>query len=147
VPRRRLKNPFKIMKNREIAKIFYEIASYLEMDGVAFKPYAYEKAALNLETLKEDVVEIYRKEGLKALEEVPGVGKSIAEKIEEYLKTGRIKYYEELKKRTPVDLNEIVAVEGMGPKKAKILFQKLGVRNVKELERAALRLFSARETP
>lgn len=71
------------------------------MEDVTFKPYAYEKAAINLETLEEDVGEIYRKGGLKSLEQIPGVGKSIAEKIEEYLKTGKIKYYEEFKKSCP----------------------------------------------
>jgi len=125
------------MKNREIAKIFYEIAEYLEMEDVAFKPYAYQRAALSLETLQEDVEKIYKRGGRKALDKIPGVGKSIAEKIEEYLKTGKIKYYEEFKKKMPVNLEEITAVEGMGPKRAKVLYQKLGIRNLKDLEKAA----------
>jgi len=125
------------MKNQEIAKIFYEIANYLEMEGVAFKPYAYQKAAITLESLEENVEEIYKKGGIKALEEIPGVGKSIAEKIEEYLKTGKIKYYQEFKKKLPLNLEEIISVEGMGPKKAKVLYEKLGIRNIKDLEKAA----------
>jgi len=125
------------MKNQEIANILYEIADYLEMDGVAFKPYAYQKVALALETMEEDVEEIYKKGGIKALEEIPGVGKNIAEKIEEYLKKGRIKYYEQFKKRLPLNLKEMTSVEGMGPRKAKVLYQKLGVRNLKDLEKAA----------
>lgn len=125
------------MKNQELAKIFYEIADYLKMDEVAFKPYAYQKAAIALETIEEDAGEIYKKGGIKALEEIPGVGKSIAEKIEEYLKTGKIKYYEQFKRRLPLDLEEIIAVEGMGPKRAKLLYQKLGIRNLKDLEKAA----------
>jgi len=125
------------MKNQEIAKIFYEIANYLEMEGVAFKPYAYQKAAITLETLEEDVEEIYKRGDLEALKEIPGVGESIALKIEEYLKTGKIKYYEEFKKKTPVNLEELMAVEGMGPKKTKVLYQKLGIRNLKDLEKAA----------
>jgi len=124
------------MKNQELAKIFYETANYLEMEGVQFKPYAYEKAAITLETLEEDIEEIYKKGGLKALKEIPGVGESIAEKIEEYLKTGKIKYYEQLKKKTPVKIEEITAVEGLGPKKVKVLYQKLGIRNLKDLEMA-----------
>ena len=63
------------MKNQELAKIFYELADYLEMEGVAFKPYAYQKAAITLEALEEDVGEIYKEGGRKALEEIPGVGK------------------------------------------------------------------------
>ncbi|MBZ1345280.1 MAG: DNA polymerase/3'-5' exonuclease PolX [Candidatus Nealsonbacteria bacterium] len=125
------------MKNQEIARIFYEIADYLEMEEVAFKPYAYQKAAVVLETLEENVKDIYKKGGIKALEEIPGVGKSIAEKIEEYLRTGKIKYYQEFKKKLPLNLEEITSVEGMGPKKAKKLYQELGVRNLKDLSRAA----------
>jgi len=125
------------MVNQELAKIFYEIADYLKMEEVAFKPYAYQKAAITLETLEEDVEKIYKKGGIFALEEIPGVGKSIAEKIEEYLKTGRIKYYEEFKKKLPLNLEEITSVEGMGPKKAMVLYQKLGIRNLKDLEKAA----------
>jgi len=125
------------MKNQEIAKIFYEIANYLEMEGVAFKPYAYQKAALTLEGLEKDVEEIYKEGGREALLKIPGIGESMAEKIEEYLKTGKIKYYEELKKKTPVNIEELMAVEGMGPKKAKVLYQKLGIRNLKDLEKAA----------
>ena len=74
---------------------------------------------------------------MKVLEEIPGVGKNIALKIEEYLKTGRIRVYEKLKKKTPVNLGELISVEGMGVKKAKILYQKLRVKNLKDLEKAA----------
>ena len=125
------------MRNQELVKIFHEIANYLEMDEVAFKPYAYQKAADGLETLEEDVGEIYEKGGLKALEEISGVGKNIAERIEEYLKTGKIKYHQDFKKRLPLDLEGIIRVEGMGPRRAKILYQKLGVKDLKTLEKAA----------
>jgi len=125
------------MKNQEIAQIFYEIADFLEMEGVKFKPYAYQKAAITLETLEEDIEEIYKKGGRKAILEIPGIGESMADKIEEYLKTGKIKYYENFKKKMPINLEEIIRVEGMGPKKAKILYQKLGVKNLKDLEKAA----------
>jgi len=125
------------MKNREIAKIFYEIAKFLEAEGVLFKPYAYQKGALSLEALQEDVGEIYRKGGMKALMDIPGIGKSLAEHIKEYILTGKIKEYEKLKKKLPINLEELTKVEGVGPKKAKVLFEKLGIRNVKDLERAA----------
>jgi len=125
------------MKNKELAKIFNEISEYLEMDEVPFKPYAYQKAALTLETLKNDVEDLYKAGGLKALKSIPGVGESIAHKIEEYLTTGRIQYYEEFKKKMPIALDEIVAVEGVGPKKAKVLYEKLEVKTLEELEAAA----------
>ncbi len=125
------------MKNQELAKIFYAIADYLKMDDVPFKPAAYRRAAMSLENLEENIDEIYKRGGLPALEEIPGVGKSIAEKIEEFIKTGKIKYYEKLKKREPFDIEELSAVEGLGPKRAKFLYKKLGIRNLADLEKAA----------
>lgn len=125
------------MKNKEIAKIFTEIAEYLEMEGVQFKPYAYQKAALTFETLQDDVEDLYRRGGLKALKGIPGVGESIARKIEEYLQTGKMQYYEDFKAKLPIDLDEIVSVEGVGPKKAKVLYEKLGIKTLAELEDAA----------
>jgi len=125
------------MTNQELAKIFFEIAEYLQMQEDTFRPIAYKKAAFILRSMEKSVENIYKKGGPKALEEIEGVGKNIAQKIEEYLKTGKIKAYQDLKKQTPIKLDEISAVEGMGPKKAKILFKKLGVKNLKDLERAA----------
>ena len=124
------------MKNQEIAKIFYEIAYFLEMEGVKFKPYAYEKAALTLEGLEKDVEEIYKKEGLEGLKKIPGIGESIAKKIEEYLKTGKIQYYEDYKKKYPINLDELMGIEGLGPKRMKVLYEKLGIKNLKDLEEA-----------
>jgi len=125
------------VKNQEIANIFYEIADFLEMEGVKFKPYAYQKAGFALESLEKDIQEIYKEGGRSALLKIPGVGENIAEKIEEYLKTGKIKYYQDLKKKTPVNIKELTAVEGLGPKRVKVLYQKLGIKNLKDLERAA----------
>ena len=88
--------------NKKLVKILYEIEELLRIKGVAFKPNAYKKAALVLENLKEDIAEIYKKKGLKGLEKMPSIGKSIAKKIEEYLKKGKIKYYDDLKKETAI---------------------------------------------
>lgn len=88
--------------NKEIAKIFYEIAELLEIKGVAFKPTAYRKAAKVLENLKEDLALICQKSGLKGLQKIPGIGKSTAQKVEEYLKKKKIKYFEELKEETAI---------------------------------------------
>lgn len=124
------------MKNKEIAKIFYDMARFLKLEGVDFKPYAYERAASSLEGLQNDVSAIYREGGIKALMEISGIGKAMADHIEEYLKTGKIKIYEKYKKQLPVDLDELSRVEGLGLKRAKILYQKLGIKNLKDLERA-----------
>jgi hypothetical protein len=88
--------------NQKIAKILLEIGELLDIKGVAFKPRAYRKAAESIEKLDQDVSEIYQKDGVKGLEKIPGVGKSIARKIEEYLKKGKIKYYKELKEETAI---------------------------------------------
>lgn len=125
------------MTNQEIAKIFYEISELLEMKDIPFKPRAYEKAALAIENLEEEIEEIYKKGGLKALKEIPGVGESIAEKIEEIIRTGHLKYYEKLKKKIPVDLEEITAVEGVGPKMVMKLYKHLGIKTLHDLEKAA----------
>ena len=125
------------MKNQELAKIFFEIAELLEMKEVQFKPRAFEKAARSIEALDEDVRDIYKKGGIKALEEIPGVGRGIAERIEEYLKHHHIKDYERLKKQMPVDISGLTAIEGVGPKLIQLLYKKLKVRNVRDLERAA----------
>jgi DNA polymerase (family X) len=123
--------------NAAIAEMLRGIGEYLAMQDVPFKPRAYEKAALVIDGLETEAMETYRAGGLKALEEIPGVGKSIAEKIEELIKTGRVKYFEELKKKTPVDLSELSRIEGLGPKSVKKLYQKLGVENLADLEKAA----------
>ena len=123
--------------NREISKILYEIGEYLEIKGVAFKPRAYEEAGYSIENLEEEVSNIYKKWGLKAVEDIPGVGVSIALKIEELLKTGRLKYYEKLKKSFPVKIGELSAIEGIGPKMIFKLYKKLNIRSISDLERAA----------
>lgn len=123
--------------NAEIAQLLGEIAEYLEMDDVPFKPRAYQKVADVIGGLEEEVVEMYKKGGLKAIGAIPGVGVSIAEKIEEYIKTGRIAFYDALKKKIPVDLRSLTAVEGLGPKKIKKLYKELEIKNLEDLERAA----------
>ncbi len=125
------------MINQEIAKILREISLYLQIKNVPFKPQAYEKAALALNSLEEDIEEIYNKEGKKGLEKIPGVGESIADKIEEYLQKGKVKYYEKLKKELPVDILGLTSVEGIGPKMVKALYKKLHITNLSELKEAA----------
>ena len=126
-----------MITNQEIARVLAEIGEYLDMQGVAFKPRAYQKAAETIAALEQEVSEIYRRGGVKALQEIPGVGKSIAEHIGELLKTGHLKYYDELKRKTPVDLSTLTQVEGLGPKKIRKLYQELGIRNLADLEKAA----------
>ena len=114
-----------------------EIGEYLEMEGVPFKPRAYEKAAQAVGDLDKTLLELYQSGGLPALEEIPGVGASIAQKIGELLKTGRLQYYDDLKKKVPVDLSALRKIEGLGPKSIKKLYEELGVKTVADLEKAA----------
>lgn len=125
------------MKNQELAKIFYEIAEFLEMEGVKFKPSAYRKAASTLENLKRHIEEIFEKGGEEAVKNISGVGESIAEKIIEYLKSGEMEYYEKYKKKYPMNIEELTSVEGVGSKMAQELYEQLGVKNLKDLEKAA----------
>jgi len=134
------------MTNAAVAKMMREIAALLEMEGVPFKPRAYEKVAYTIEALDEPLAETYKRGGLKALEEIPGVGKGIAERIEELLTTGKLKYYEELHKKVPVDVSGLTAIEGLGPKNVKALYEALGIRTVADLEKAA-RSGKIRELP
>jgi DNA polymerase (family 10) len=125
------------MTNELIARQLKELGVYLQMFEVPFKPQAYEKAALIIESLNEEVSEIYKKEGKRGLTKISGIGKGIADKIQELLKTGRIKELEQYRKKIPVDLDNLTKIEGLGPKTIKTLFQKLGIRTVVDLEKAA----------
>ena len=89
------------MTNTEISKILFQIAKILELGNEKdrFRIVAYERAAGTIENYAEEMVEVYNKRGLKALNDVPDVGQSIAEKIEELIKTGKLKYLNEIKKR------------------------------------------------
>ncbi len=122
------------MKNIEVAELLNEIADYLEFQEEQFKVRAYRKAALVIEGLSEDITQIWKD---NKLEELPGVGEGIAKKIDEFLRTEKLKYLEELKKKTPVDMEQLGAIEGIGPKTILKLYKELKVKNVAELEKAA----------
>jgi len=102
-----------------------------------FRPRAYERAARLIESMEEDIEDIYKKSGVKGLMEIEGVGKGMAEHIEEYLKTGKIKKFEELKRAAPIDLESFSAVDGVGPKMLMALYKNLKVKNIRDLEKVA----------
>jgi DNA polymerase (family 10) len=124
------------MKNALVAGILYQVADLLEMQGVAFKPQAYRRAARSIESLQKPVEDVAA-EGTIALQDIPGVGQAIAEKVEEIVRTGALAYLGELKKSMPINVDEIFSVESIGPRKAKLFYDKLGVRDLDSLERAA----------
>ena len=123
------------MNNKEIAKIFREMAELLEIKAEnLFRIRAFQKAAQNIENLSEDIGEIAKRGELQS---IPGIGKGAAERIEEILKTGKLKEYRDLKKEFPSGLMEILSVPELGPKTAKLLYDKLGIKSIKTLEEAA----------
>lgn len=122
--------------NSEIAKIFNHMAFILEGLNVLFKPRAYAQAAEAILAWNKDVEEIYKSEGLTGLKQIPSIGQNLAEHIEEIIKTGRLKEYEKLKKKLPVDIEGLSAIEGLGPKKMKILYDKLKIKTVADLAKA-----------
>ncbi len=122
------------MKNQEVARILHEIADLLELQGVAFKPRAYRRAAQAVASCTAPIEELA---AAGTLDTLPGVGEAIAKKIAEIVNTGRLAYHEELKASLPVDLFALTQVEGVGPKTAKLLYETLGVRSLADLEDAA----------
>src|SRR2546428_9714608 len=125
------------MRNVELARVFRDIAAYLDMDDVPFKPRAYEKAAQAIESHDRPLDAVYRAGGVKALRAIPGIGSSMAEKLEELITTGKCKLREEYHRRMPVDLAALTALEGVGPKGVKVLYERLRVRTLADLEAAA----------
>ena len=122
------------MKNQDVADILERMGTLLEIKGeIVFKTRAYYKAAETIAGLPEDI-ETVRKEN--RLTEIPGIGKTLAEKISQYLDTGRMKAYEELTKEIPEGLLEVVEIPSVGPKKAKLFFEQLKVKNPQDLRKA-----------
>lgn len=123
--------------NRDLVNLFREMARMLEMEGVEWKPRAYRQAAYGIEDLSKDVTEIYEKGGKRALEEIPGVGESIADHIIEYIEKGKIEKFEKLREKYPSGLTDLISIEGIGPKKAERLAHELKISSLKDLEKAA----------
>jgi len=125
------------MLNLKISKIFNQMAEYYVMKDDKFRPRAYERAARLIESMDEDVEDIYKKDGVLGLTKIPGIGLGLAQHIEEYIKTGKIKVFEKMKKEAPLDLESFSAVEGVGPKMLMALWKNLKIKNLKDLEKAA----------
>ncbi len=124
------------MENREIAKILEEIALLLEIKGEnVFKVRAYQNAARTLYALPEQASELAERE---ELESIKGIGKTLASQIKEMIRTGDLRFYRELKESVPDGLVEMLKVPGLGPKKARVLYEKLGISSIGELEYACV---------
>ena len=124
-----------MMNNRQLADTFTLIGNLLEIKGeIIYKTLAYRKASESLMSLGREASE-YWKEG--KLEDIPGVGKAISEKIDELLNTGRLEFLEKLKKEVPPSLAEWLPIPGLGPKRAAMIWKTLGITALSDLESAA----------
>lgn len=122
------------MKNKEVADIFYKVAALLEIKGEnPYRVRAYQRAAQVIEALSQDVEELAVQ---NKLEKLPGIGADLASKIKEILKTGTLTLYEELKNEIPFVLLTFLEIPGLGPKKVKVLYEKLGITSLEDLEKA-----------
>ena len=123
------------MTNREIADIFKRIGDMLDILGEnRFKVLAYRRAADNILSLGQDI-RAYWQAG--TLQEIPGIGPAIADKIDELLSTGRLEFLESLQDQVPAGVVSLLEIPDVGPKTAKLLWEELGLQSVAEVEEAA----------
>ena len=122
-----------VSDNAAVAQTLASIADLLDLAGERFKPEAYRRAARSVEALPEPLSAIERR---GELEEVPGIGEAIAEKIREFLRTGRIAYYDRLRQEFPPGLLELMRLPGIGPKTARRFWTELGVVGPADLSQA-----------
>ena len=105
--------------------------------NVSFKARSYIRASDVIATLSSNIDEIYRKDGLEGLLQIPSIGKAIGSKIQEYLSTGKIAYLEELKSKTALKIDEFYGLEGIAPRTLKTIYDNLRIKDLSTLEKAA----------
>ncbi|HEY7219001.1 MAG TPA: helix-hairpin-helix domain-containing protein, partial [Candidatus Binatia bacterium] len=125
------------MENVEIAHVLIKYADLMEIEGEdLFRIIAYRNAARTIESLSQPIAQLIASgEDLKKLK-LPGIGKSMAEHVEEIVKTGTLQALELIRKKLPGTLDELLEIEGLGPKRTKQLYEKLGISSIKQLEQA-----------
>ncbi|MEI8349767.1 MAG: DNA polymerase/3'-5' exonuclease PolX [Candidatus Omnitrophota bacterium] len=123
------------MKNQDICRILREIATLLELEGSnSFRIRAYERAAQIIEDLTQDLLALVQEGNLTTL---PGIGNDLADKITELVTTGKLKFYEELKKKIPAGVVAMTEIPGLGPKTVKKIYETLHIENIPQLAQAA----------
>ncbi|MFP4087116.1 MAG: DNA polymerase/3'-5' exonuclease PolX [Desulfobacteraceae bacterium] len=124
------------VQNADVSEIFNKLADLLDIQGAnPFRVRAYRNAARTVTSLPRNVADMIQEN--KDLSELAGIGKDLAGKIQEIVQTGTLSQLEEVEKETPSELNQLMNVGGLGPKRVKVLYQELRVRNLKELKAAA----------
>ena len=122
------------MNNKEVAKVFADIADLLELKGEnLFKIRAYQKVVRSIEHLPVEIEQLVKEDRLR---EIPGVGEAITKKLTELITTGKLDYYEKLKAEFPEGISTLLSIPGVGPKTAMLLSTELGISTVDELEAA-----------
>lgn len=134
------------MSNAEIATMLRRIAFLIELDSenseaentrLNFKSRAYIKASDQIQNLPINIKQLYEEKGIDGLLQIPSIGKAIATKISEFLNTGTVDYYEKLKLRYPIQIDDFLDLEGIGPKTLRRIFSKINIKTLDELEELA----------
>ena len=123
------------MTNQQVAAFMRRIADTLDIKGeIVYKVRAYRRAADNIEAMKRNIGEIWWQGELR---QVPGVGEALEKKLDEWLRTGRLEYYEKLRKEVPDGVVALLDIPDVGPKTVRLLWRELGVADIEDVERAA----------
>mgnify|MGYP006280360761 FL=1 len=123
------------MDTDKVVRLLNNIADLMDINGEQFfKTRAYRMAAETLREI-EDPIDVLVEE--ERLQDLPGIGKAIAKKISTFVTTGSLPYYEELTKEVPPSLLDLLKIQGLGPKKVAVLYKKLGITTIDELQKAA----------
>ncbi|ADI73921.1 PHP domain protein [Methanohalobium evestigatum Z-7303] len=123
------------MDNHDIARIFSKTAKMLEFQNASsYKIKAYNRASYRIKNLKEDINNLHEDD---RLDSIPGVGKSFKNKIVDILNTGTFSEYEKIRQEIPVNIEELMAIPGMGPRITQFLYKRLGIRTIDDLKEAA----------
>ena len=119
-------------KNSEIAEIFEQMAAMLSiLDENPFKIRAYKKAAVNILELSDDIEDRVSRDDVT---DIAGVGKDLAAKVKEFVETGDVQEFEKLQELVPLEMTELLGIQGLGPKTLALLYKELNVRGLKDLE-------------
>ena len=125
------------VENAEVARLFRDVADLLELQGAnPFRIRAYQGAARTVEELPRPVEELVRRGGRKSLADLPGIGEDLAGKIQEIVDTGELHALAELERQVPKGLPTLMRVRGLGPKRARALYDALGIHTLTQLGRA-----------
>src|SRR5437660_4116096 len=122
------------MDKTEVANVLDEIGTLLELQGEnAFRCNAYHNAARAIQQLETNIADVVEQ---GRLTDIPGIGETLRDKITTLVRTGKLPYYEDLRKKTPPGLLEMMRIQGLGPKKIKALYDQLDIDDLAKLKAA-----------